>query len=168
MGKSKYFAIGLLLTSSTAWASNDCQTYYEVLNVAGPTVLGPYNGSASISIGDGEPVTVLATATLLGSVSFDPTNPGPLSVKRAGQLLFPPGENGGINIITAIASADGVPTGPGTFSVSGKVKLTGGTGDFEHSFGKARMVGDALIDLNTGATQFSAILTGKICSDERD
>ena len=166
MKKIKYLAIGLLLANTAAWAGNDCQSYYEVLNMSGPTPFGPFNGGASISIGGGAPVSVLASASMLGSASFDPANPGPISQKRAGQLLFPPGANGGINILTAVASANGTPTGPGTLSVTGKVKLTGGVGDFENSFGKAAIEGNAIIDLNTGATQFSAILTGKICSDD--
>ena len=163
MGKSKYLAMVLLLVSTAVLADSDCQSYYEELDVLGPTPLGPFNGGASISIGGGAPVSALATAALLDSVSYDPASPGPISVKRAGQLLLPPGPDGSINTITAIVAADGEPAGPGVFSVTGKVKFTGGAGDFERSFGKAKMTGDAVVDLNTGETHLSAILTGKIC-----
>jgi hypothetical protein len=158
----KHLVLASLLFSMVSSAYGGCQSWDEQLMMTGPTPLGPFNGGATVSIGGAAPVSVITASTLLGSVSFDPANP-PLSVSRSGNLLFPPGANGSIDMVTARADGVGVPTGPGTFAISASVKFTGGAGKFENTSGKAKMNATATTDLATGFTQFNATVQGKIC-----
>jgi hypothetical protein len=164
----KHLVFTSLLFSTVSWASGGCQSWDEQLMMTGPTPFGPFNGGATVSIGGAAPVSVIAASTLLGSVSFDPANPGPISLKRSGNLLFPPGANGGIDIVTARADVVGVPTGPGTFAISASVKFTGGAGKFEQTYGRAKMNATATTNLATGFTQFNATVQGKICEGNGD
>lgn len=164
----KHVLMMIWFMSPAAWANDNCRSWIEQLSVTGPTPFGPFNGAAMVSIGGEAPVSVLAGATLLGSAHFDPANPGPLAQKRAGQLLFPPGANGSIDILTARTDVMGVPTGPGTFAISGRVKFTGGVGRFEQSYGGANLTAVANVDLATGFTQFNATVKGNICEGNGD
>ncbi len=155
----------LFLVSTAPRAESNCQSYEEQLSASGLTPYGGFNGGASISFGGGVPELAQATSVIVGSAeSFDPANPGPIEIRRAGELFFAPSIDGTVNVLTAVLSVTGVPTGPDTFSISGKVRFSGGVGRFEHAHGKASINGSSVIDLMTGQVQFNAVLSGKICN----
>ncbi len=155
----------LFLVSTAPRAESNCQSYEEQLSVSALTPFGGFNGGASISFGGGVPELAQATSVILGSAeNFFPANPGPIEIRRAGELFFAPNIDGSVNLLTAILDAVGVPIGPDTFSISGQVRFSGGVGRFEHAHGKASINGSAVVDLMTGQTQFNAVLSGKICN----
>ena len=158
-------AVFLLLGAvNNSWADSACQSYYEELSVTSITPFGAFNGGALIIIGDGNPEQAMATAVILGSADgFDPNNPEPISVTRAGELFFMPGLDGSVHALTAIVKAEGIPSSPNTFDVSGKVRFTGGVGRYENAHGHASINGVSTVDLQTAETTFNALLIGKIC-----
>ncbi len=155
----------LFLVSTAPRAESNCQSYEEQLSASGLTPYGGFNGGASISFGGGVPEPAQATSVIIGSAeNFDPANPGPIEIRRAGELFFAPSIDGTVNVLTAVLSVVGTPTGPDTFSISGRVRFTGGVGRFKHAYGKASINGSSVIDLMTGQVQFNAVLSGKICN----
>ncbi len=159
----------LFLISTAPRAEGNCQSYEEQLSASGLTPFGGFNGGASVSFGGGVPELAQATSVIIGSAeNFDPANPGPIEIRRAGELFFAPNIDGSVNVLTAVLSVVGVPTGPDTFSVSGRVRITGGVGRFENAHGKASINGSSVVDLMTGQVQFNATLSGKICNVDGD
>ena len=155
----------LFLVSTAPRAESNCQSNEEQLSASGLTPYGGFNGGASSSFDGGAPELAQATSVILGSAqNFDPANPGPIELSRAGELFFAPSIDGSVNLLTAVLDVVGVPIGPDTFSISGKVRFTGGVGRFEHAHGKASIYGFAVIDLMTGQVQFNAALSGRICN----
>jgi len=155
----------LFLVSTAPRAESNCQSYEEQLSATALTPFGGFNGGASISFGGGVPELAQATSVILGSAeNYNPANPGPIEFRRGGQLFFSPNIDGSVNVLTAVLDAVGEPIGPDTFSISGRARLSGGVGRFEHAHGKASLSGTAVIDLMTGQTQMNAVLSGKICN----
>ena len=153
----------LAMVSTQSFGHSNCQSYEEQLSASGLTPFGVFNGGASVSFGGNTPEQALAGSVIMGSANFDPTNPGPIVLKRAGELIFAPGITGIPNVLTVIVKSAGTPTGPNTFDINGRLRFTGGVGKFEHARGKAKMTGSATVDLVTGLTQLTATLEGKIC-----
>lgn len=158
----------LVVASPLSWGHANCQSYEEQLVASGQTPFGGFNGGASVSFGGNLPEQALATSVILKADDFDPSNPGPILLKRAGSLLFAPGMDGSTNLLTVVIKATGVPTGPTTFAIDGKVRFTGGVGKFEHARGRASFNGDATVDPNTGFTEITASISGKICRANGD
>ena len=159
----------LFLISTAPRAESNCQSFEEQLSASGLTPYGGFNGGASVSLGGGVPELAQVTSVIIGSAeNFDPANPAPIEIRRAGGLLFKPSIDGSVNVLTVVLDAVGVPIGLDTFSVSGQVRFTGGVGRFEHAHGKASFNGTSVIDLMTGQVQFDAALSGKICNVDDD
>ena len=73
---------------------------------------------------------------LKGSATFDPTATT-FQVSYSDMVLFAPGQDGSLNVLTAIDKSVGTVTGPGTFEAKTKSRITGGTGMYEDVSGKS-------------------------------
>ena len=97
-----------------------------------------------------------------GSAIFNPAS-SVLEVSFSDMVLFPPGADGSINILTAVDKSVGTATGPGTFIGTTKSRITGGVGLYEDVSGKANSTNITSVDLTTGYTVSDVNVTGKIC-----
>ena len=78
-------------------------------------------------------------------------------------VLFAPGVDGSLNILTAIDKSIGTATGPGTFEGTTKSRITGGVGLYEGVKGRARSTNVTTVDLATGHTVSDINVRGRIC-----
>lgn len=145
-----------------SWAHDNCTPYTAVLHLEGPSPFGPFNGSGIYSIGDQPPQPGQVSVVLKGSASFDPAAPI-LDVTFSDMVLFPPGADGSLNVLTAIDKSIGTATGPGTFEGTTKSRITGGIGLYEDVTGKAFSTNVTSVDLATGHTVSNINVRGRIC-----
>lgn len=146
----------------SAWAHDECTPYTAAFHLEGPSPFGPLNGGGVYNIGDQPPQPAQVAAVLKGSASFDPTSPT-IEVTFSDMVLFAPGPDGSLNVLTAIDKSVGTATGPGTFEATTKSRITGGVGLYEGVSGKARSTNITNVDLNTGYTVSDISVVGKIC-----
>lgn len=164
---AKPFVTSLVVLSATifattSWASNDCAPYTAQFHLEGTSPFGPLNGGGIYNIGDQPPQPGQVAAVLKGSAIFDPTSPV-FEVTFSDMVLFPPGVDGSLNVLTAISKSTGVATGPGTFEATTKSRITGGVGLYEDVSGKALSTNITTVDLTTGHTVSDISVSGKIC-----
>ena len=165
--KVKPFLSSMIVLSAAAivpaaWAHKDCTPYTATFHLEGISPFGPLNGGGVYNIGDQPPQPAQVAAVLKGSASFDPTSPV-IEVTFSDMVLFAPGADGGLNILTAIDKSIGVATGPGTFEATTKSRITGGVGLYEGVSGKANSTNITSVDLATGYTVSDINVSGKIC-----
>ncbi|MEE9303022.1 MAG: hypothetical protein V3U84_04465 [Thiotrichaceae bacterium] len=165
--KEKSFLASLILLSAviivpTSWAHGNCTRYTAVLHLEGASPFGPLNGSGIYNIGDQPPQPAQIAVVLKGSASFDPTSPV-FEAKFSDMVLFAPGVDGSLNILTAIDKSIGTATGPGTFEGTTKSRITGGVGLYEGVKGRARSTNVTTVDLATGHTVSDINVRGRIC-----
>ena len=165
--KTKPIVSSLLLLSaavvaSPSWADNDCAPYTANFHLEGITPFGPFNGGGIYNIGDLPPMPAQVAVVLKDSASFDPTAPV-LEIEFSDMVIFAPGVDGSLNILTATDKSVGTVTGPGTFAGKTKSRITGGVGLFEDVSGKATSTNITSVDLNSGYTVSDINVSGKIC-----
>jgi hypothetical protein len=154
------FSMALVVPAS--WAHGNCTPYTAVLHLEGNSPFGPLNGSGIYNIGDQPPQPAQVAAVLKDSASFDPTSPV-TEITFSDMVLFAPGADGSLNILTAVDRSIGTATGPGTFVSTTKSRITGGVGLYENVTGKAKSTGTSSIDLTTGYTVVDINVQGRIC-----
>jgi hypothetical protein len=147
---------------STSWAHDDCTPYTAVFHLEGPSPFGPFNGGGIYNIGDLPPQPAQVSAVLKGSASFDPASPV-FEVQFSDMVLFAPGADGSLNVLTAIDKSIGTVTGPGTFEAKTRSRITGGVGLYEGVTGRARSTNVTSVDLTTGYTVSDINVRGRIC-----
>jgi hypothetical protein len=165
--KVKSFLSYLVLLSVTtivpaSWAHDDCTPYTAVLHLEGTSPFGPLNGGGTYNIGDQPPQQAQVAAVLKGSASFDPASPVS-EITFSDMVLFAPGADGSLNVLTAVDRSIGTATGPGTFEATTKSRITGGMGLYENVTGWAKSTNISSVDLATGHTVVDINVYGKIC-----
>jgi len=165
--KAKSFLSGLILLSTAciipaSWAHDNCTPYTAVFHLEGPSPFGPLNGGGVYNIGDQPPQQAQVAAVLKGSATFDPTSPV-IELTYSDMVLFAPGADGSLNILTAIDRSVAAATGPGTFEGKTKSRITGGVGLYEDVTGKAYSTNATSVDLTTGYTVSDVTVHGRIC-----
>ena len=146
----------------SSWAHDDCTPYTAVFHLEGVSPYGPLNGGGIYYIGDQPPQAAQISAVLKGSASLDPTSPI-VELSFSDMVLFAPGADGSLNILTAVDKSVGTATGPGTFEAKTKSRITGGVGLYEGVTGKAQSTNITSVDLTTGYTVSDVNVHGKIC-----
>jgi len=164
--KAKSFLSGLVLLStvfmvSVSWAHDNCTPYTAVFHLEGPSPFGPLNGGGIYNIGDQPPQQAQVAAVLKGSSSFDPTSPV-IELTFSDMVLFAPGADGSLNILTAVDKSIATATGPGTFEGKTRSHITGGVGLYEGVTGRAHSTHVTSVDLATGYTVSDINVRGKI------
>jgi len=161
-----YISVIVLLSSAivapSSWAHDNCTPYTAVFHLEGSNPFGPLNGGGIYNIGDQAPQQAQVSAVLKGSASFNPAA-SVMEVKYSDMVLFPPGPDGSLNILTAIDKSIASATGPGTFEATTKSRITGGTGLYEDVTGRAFSTNVTSIDLTTGYTVSDVQVKGIIC-----
>jgi hypothetical protein len=165
--KLKTVLSGLVLISSVVsvsatWAHGNCTPYTAELHLEGPSPFGPLNGSGIYNIGDLPPQPAQVSVVLKGSATFDPTAPV-FKVKFSDMVLFPPGVDGSLNVLTAVDRAVATVTGPGMFTSKTRSRITGGSGIYQDVTGRVRSTSITTVDLTTGKTVSDISVHGKIC-----
>jgi hypothetical protein len=168
--KEKPYIASLVLLSAViivpdSWAHrthHNCTPYTAEFRLEGISPFGPLNGGGTYNIGDQPPQLAQVSAVLKGSASFDPTSPI-IEVDFSDMVLFAPGADGSLNILTAIDKGVSSATGPGTFEGRAKSRITGGVGLYEGVTGRARSTNVTTVDLTTGYTVSDISVRGKIC-----
>jgi hypothetical protein len=163
----KSFLSWLVLLSAAivvpaSWAHDDCTPYTAVIHLEGTSPFGPLNGGGTYNIGDQPPQLAQVAAVLKGSASFDPASPV-AEFTFSDMVLFAPGADGSLNVLTAVDRSIGTATGPGTFEATTKSRITGGVGLYENVTGWAKSTNISSVDLATGHTVVDINVHGKIC-----
>lgn len=159
---SSLVLLSAVVIAPVAWADNSCTPYTAEFHLEGPSPYGPFNGGGIYNIGDKPPQPAQVAVVLKDSATFDPTSPV-LETEFSDMVLFPPGADGSLNILTAIDKSVGTATGPGTFIGTTRSRITGGVGLYEDVSGKAYSTNVTNVDLATGHTVSDVNVTGKIC-----
>ena len=170
--KVKSFLSSLVLLSAAiivpaSWAHDNCTPYTAVFHLEGTSPFGPLNGGGTYNIGNQPPQQAQVAAVLKGSASFDPASPV-VELTFSDMVLFAPGADGSLNVLTAIDRSIGTATGPGTFEATTKSRITGGVGLYEGVTGKARSTNITSVDLATGYTVSDVNVQGTICGIGED
>ncbi len=165
--KEKSIISSLLLLSvasivPASWAQDDCTPYTAVFHLEGVSPFGPLNGGGIYNIGDQPPQSAQVAAVLKGSASLDPASPV-TEITFSDMVLFAPGADGSLNILTAVDRSIGTATGPGTFVATTKSRITGGVGLYEGVTGRALSTNVTSVNLATGYTVSDVNVKGKIC-----
>ena len=164
--KVKPFLSSLLLTaavvSSPVWAHEDCTPYTAAFHLEGATPFGPLNGGGIYNIGDLPPQPAQVAAVLKGSANFDPTATV-IEIAFSDMVIFAPGADGTLNVLTAIDKAIGTVTSPGVIEAKTRSRITGGVGIYEGVTGKALSTNVTHVDLATGYTVSDITVKGMIC-----
>ncbi len=150
------------IVSPNAWAHDDCTPYTAELHLEGISPFGPLGGIGTYHIGDQAPQVAQVTAVLKGSASLDPGEPV-VEISFSDMVLFPPGTDGTINILTAVDHAVGTTISPGVIEARTKSRITGGVGLYEGVSGKASSTNTTQVDLATGFTKSDIKVHGKLC-----
>lgn len=152
---SLIFVFGVLGPASSVSADSECITFADELQSTSPTPIGPFSGVATVTVGD-EVKTANFIAVPLGAPII--TEDGTLKLTFADLWIFEDG-----SMIFGINKAQGVPTGnPGELRVSGRITLTGGTGQYAGIFGKAGFQGFVQVFPDNTATASTSV-KGRIC-----
>ena len=151
-----------VVAGPASWAHDDCTPYTAVFHLEGVSPYGPLNGGGIYNIGDLPPQPAQIAAVLKGSASLDPNSPV-VEITFSDMVLFPPGADGSLNILTAVDRSIGKATGPGTFEATTKSRITGGVGLYEGVTGRALSTNVTSVDLATGYTVSDVNVKGKIC-----
>ncbi len=168
--KEKPYIASLVLLSAitivpNSWAHrmhHNCTPYTAEFRLEGISPFGPLSGGGTYNIGDQPPQLAQISAVLKGSASFDPTSPIS-KVNYSDMVVFAPGADGSLNILTAIDKSVSSATGPGTFEGRTRSRITGGVGLYEGVTGRARSTSVTNVDLATGYTVSDISVRGKIC-----
>lgn len=165
--KVKSFLSSLVLLSAAiivpaSWAQDVCTPYTAVLHLEGSSPFGPFNGGGIYNIGNQPPQQAQVAAVLKDSASFDPASPV-VKITFSDMVLFAPGANGSLNVLTAVNESIGTATGPGTFKATTKSRITGGVGLYENVTGWAKSTNISSVDLATGHTIADINVQGTIC-----
>jgi len=165
--KVKFILSGLAvlsaaITAPASWADNNCTPYTAVFRLEGISPFGPLNGGGIYNIGGQAPQLAQIAAVLKDSASFDPASPV-VEITFSDMVIFAPGADGSLNILTAVDKATGTATGPGIFESTTKSRITGGVGLYKDVTGKARSTTKTTVDLATGYTVADVNVEGTIC-----
>ena len=165
--KVKSFLSSLVLLSAAiivpaSWAHDNCTPYTAVFHLEGPSPFGPLNGGGIYNIGDQPPQQAQVAAVLKDSATLDPTSPVS-EITFSDMVLFAPGADGSLNVLTAVDKSIGTATGPGTFTATTKSRITGGVGLYKDVSGSANSTNITHVNLATGHTVSDVKVQGKIC-----
>ncbi len=159
---SSLVLVSAAINVPASWAHDDCTPYTAVFHLEGTSPFGPFNGGGMYSIGNQPPQQAQVAAVLKGSASFDPASPV-VEVTFSDMVLFAPGADGSLNVLTAVDRSTSTATGPGTFTATTKSHITGGTGLYQDVTGEARSTNNTSVDLATGHTVSDVNVQGEIC-----